>query len=684
MKRLLKNKNIITIIISCIIIVILLASSSFFRVLNKTIQNKYYAIKNEIIGLEANPHILIVELDDASIKEFGSYPFSRWIYAQILNNLQEYQTAVVAFDILFLDPSNNQEDALFSKAIAQYPNIVLWSSIDSSGNIQTPFSGIKKWSYTSGFLSPNIERSNNTVYSFTPILKWKQRDSYEHFTLQILRAFYRYLYDDPKLSQLGSLSEREYIFSENISYPLATKNSQDILINFIPSHKFLRVSLKDLYDANTLRQLDKNIHLKDKIILIWPAADGLKDDFFTPNGIEYGVNIHANILNTLLSWAHMMYFDRYLEWLMIFFIIILSVFANLSSSSKVLFFSNIAIVGVFWFIIPLSVLLWTSLILNYPSEIIFSLILAFTSANIVKYLIEDKNKQKLNKALSEYVWVNIADEILLEQGKVNLDGQEKNLVCFFSDIEGFTSLSEILTPWELVTFLREYLSEMTSIIMEEKGHIDKFEWDAIMALWWAFTQQSKSDFVRACQSALLQQEALQKINKKWKQKFGKNLRVRMWIHGGTAIIGNIWAIGKKMEFTALGDNINIASRLEWVNKYYGTFICVSEVVYLSVKDFFAFRYLDDIQVKGKDKSLKIYELLGKQEDIWEEKKQIFNAFSGAVSLYKEKNFVDAKDIFERLSEEGDTPSRTYIDRCEYYIQNPPSDSWNGVWRMEEK
>ena len=131
----------------------------------------------------------------------------------------------------------------------------------------------------------------------------------------------------------------------------------------------------------------------------------------------------------------MIYFDKHLEWIFIFFLVILSVSVNLSSSNRVLLLSNAGIVSIFWFIFPVSILLGTNLILNYPSEIIFSLLLAFTSANIVKYLIEDTNKKKLNKALSEYVGVNIADEILLEQGKVNLDGQEKKLVCFFSDIE---------------------------------------------------------------------------------------------------------------------------------------------------------------------------------------------------------------------------------------------------------
>ena len=684
MNKFFKNKNVLTILISCCIVLILFASSSFFRVLNKSLQNNYYSLKNEIIGLSVNPHIVIIELDDESFVRVGRFPFPRSVYSEVLENLKPYNTAVVAFDILFLDKSTPVEDRIFTQSIAKSPNIVLGASINNTREVQTPFELLRSGSYTTWYLTPEVERSNNTVYSFTPSLVDSKGISYEHFTLQILRSFYKYLYDDSKINRSGKFTDSTYAFSEDIQFPLSAKNSDQILINFVPSSKFTRASFVDIYDKDRLRDLDKMVDLQDKIILIWPAADGLKDEFFTPNGMEYGVNVHANILNTLLSRQYMVYFDKHLEWLLIFLLVILSVSANLSSSNKILVGSNIAIVSIFWFIFPISILLWTNLILNYPSEIIFSLLLAFTSANIVKYLIESKNKKKLNQALSEYVWANIADEILAWDGKVNLDGQEKNLVCFFSDIEWFTNLSEKLSPGELVTLLREYLSSMTSIIMDKQWHIDKFEWDAVMALWWAFTDHSKSDYIRACESALMQQASLDTLNRKWNKKLGNNIRVRMWIHGGKSIIWNIWAIGRKMEFTALWDNVNLASRLEWVNKFYGTYMCVSEGVYIAAKDFFAFRYLDEIQVKGKDIPVKIYELLGKSEDLLEEEKQIHNAFIGWVRLYKEKRFSDAHDVFSRLVEEGDKPSKTYVSRCLELQKNPPPTDWDGVWRMQEK
>lgn len=683
MRRLIKNHNILAIIISWIIVCILFWSSSFFRVLNKSIQNKYYDVKSSIVGLTANPNIIIVELDEKSLKDIGNFPFPRSVYATFLENLSPYNVATVALDILFLDASIESEDRTFLQVLENTDNIVLWSSIRSDGIIQTPFPFSNTWNFTSWFLSPNIEPSNNTVYSYTPLLRDSVWQVHEHFAIQILRSFYTYYgYED--MVGPGKYSQTHYIFSDALSYPLASHNSQEILINFIPPEMFTRVSFSDIYDSQNLKTLSNNINFKDAIILVWPAADGLKDEFFTPNGVEYGVNIHANILNTLLQWEYAMYFNRNLEWLLIFCLVILSVYANLSSSNRVLLISNFFIVLVFWFIFPISILVGTNLIINFPSEIIFSLLLAFTSANIVKYLVEDTNKRKLNQALSEYVGSTIADEILQENGKVNLDGQEKNLVCFFSDIEGFTTMSEKLSPWELVTFLREYLSSMTSIIMDKSGHIDKYEWDAVMALWGAFTDHSNADYILACSSALLQKSALANLNKKWSEKLWREIKVRMWIHGGRSIIWNIWAIWRKMEFTALGDNINLTSRLESVNKYYGTYICVSEVVYTAAKDFFDFRYLDKIQVQWKDMAVKIYELTGEKDTITESEKQIYNAFIWGIRLYKEQKFEDALDIFEKLSSEWDTPSTAYMERCRYYANNPPGSAWNGVWRMQEK
>lgn len=684
MKNLSKNNHVITIIVSCIIVVILLLFSPFLRILNKQFQNGYYIVKNNIVWFESHPNLILVELDQESIDTIWTYPFSRSIYAELISNLSSLNPAVIAFDFLFLDPSSKTQDDILKAAVENFPRVVAWSAMNSLWEIQWPYEWLWFWPEAQWFLSPIVDASNNTVYSFSPYYIAPDGTQHTHFTIKILKQLYNYLYEETDSPNSWKYYDGSYHFSEDESFPLSSKKSQEVLINFIPGEKFQKISFADLLSENKLWELSRVWNIQDSIVLIGPAADGFKDEFYTPNWIEYGMYIHANIINTILSKQFMIYFDRYLEWILIFLLIIVSVSVNLERNFRKIILWNILIISVFWFIFPLAILLWTNLILNFPSEIIFSLLLAFAASNIVKFLIEDANKTKLNKALSEYVSSDIAEEILGEKWTVNLDWEKKELVCFFSDIAWFTTISEKLKPEELVSFLREYLWEMTKIIMKQEGHVDKYEWDAIMALWGAFTNHEDSDYVKACEWALLQQKCLKKLNIEWNKKFQQSLSVRMWIHGGSAIIWNIGAVWMKMEFTALGDNINLASRLEWVNKYYGTYICVSDTVYQATKNIFNFRYLDTIQVKGKDIPVMIYELRGyisQMDDIEHEFQDIFNS---AMKYYKLSDFNAALKIFSSPELLTDSVSSLYKERCENFILNPPDEAWAWVWRFTEK
>jgi adenylate cyclase len=224
---------------------------------------------------------------------------------------------------------------------------------------------------------------------------------------------------------------------------------------------------------------------------------------------------------------------------------------------------------------------------------------------------------------------------------------------------------------------------MSNIIMDEKGFINKYEWDAIMALWWVFWVNNNESY-RACLSALKQQESLKELNKQWEKRWFSEIKARIWIHFWNAIIWNIWSEWRKMEFTALWDSVNLASRLEWVNKFYWTYICVSEDIYKKEKTNFEFRYLDKIRVQWKEKAIKIYELLWIK---WEVEKDILirkRSFEKAIKLYLARDFILAKEIFIKLIKEGDNAGRIYLDMCEIYIKTPPSKDWDGVSTMTSK
>ena len=677
--KILKNRILLTIILSSIIVCILFIFSPFFHVLNKNIQNGYYGLKNSISWLKVSNNIVVVTIDKKTLDTLGRFPFSRDVYVDFLKNLHKKEVATVAFDILFIDETSEENDRKFASAIDMFDYVVLGASIMSNNDLELPLEKLNTASFGVGFLPPNVDVSNRTVYSFSPFLLFGDT-AYEHFAVTALRSFYSYLYQEDFRTYPSGIAQSVYEFSENIAFPLSRKNENDILIHFIDSDNFQKISFVDVLDEKSLREIE----LQDKIILVGATADGIKDEFFTPNGLEYGVYAHANILNTLLTKNYLVYFEKKLEWVLVFLLIIIGTYFNLSRRRGVLIVSNIILITAFLVIMPLAVFFFTNLIINFPIEIIFALILSLTLSNGIKYFIEDGNKKKLKKSLSEYVGSHIADEILEEAGKVNFDGEEKKAILFFSDIEGFTTISEDLQAKELVAFLREYLSEMSHIILDEKGYINKYEWDAIMAIWWAFSELNSTNYRQVCHASLLQMELLNSLNENWRGHYGKDIRIRIGIHAGDVIVWNNWATGRKMEFTALWDTVNLASRLEGVNKFYGTHICASDAVYEETKDEFVYRFLDKIRVKWKRKPLKIYELIGRKGEVSEDKMKELEQFAQALEYYFQKDFLQAKLLFQELAEKGDGPSLAFKSRITIYEMTPPQETWDGVWSMEEK
>lgn len=678
-----KNIQFLTFFLSGIVFFILLSVSSTFIPLNKNIQIQYYHLKNFFSPTQVSQNIIVVWIDEKSFDAIGQFPFERSIYAQAINNINSFWVATIALDLLLLDRSTELEDIILAETVSSAQNVVLWAAIDREGKIYVPSADIFWWKSDYGFLSPIVENSNRTVYSFRPQIISPEYGVLEHFSLRTLRKYYTYIFER-NYSEVWKYHEGIYHFSPLWDIPLSRPGRKEILIRFTTPEQYPYISFSDLLNKEFLSQDHIAEKLKDAIVIIWPAAEWLKDEFFTPNGVEYGVYIHANIINTLMTRQYLLYFNSFYEWVLIFCIILLAVSVNFSSKTRVLLYGNSIIFILFTLLVPLWILLFSNLVINFPFEIGISFFLSFWVTNLIKYLIEDTNKARLGKALSEYVSTDVMEEVLHERWKVFLDGEKRKLIVYFSDIEHFTDMSEKLHPEELVTFLREYLGVLTEILMKHGAYIDKYEGDSIMALWGAFSPLSPEDAWRVSEVLLEQEIACIALGKKWEQQLWRVLKVRTWVHTWDAIVWNIWAPGRKMNFTALWDTINLASRLEWVNKYYGTYACVSEEVVKNTSPEYVFCEIDAVRVIGKDTSVKIFTLLWR---FWEVSDVLLiqkEQYEYALELYRKKDFIRAYELFSELISDWCMPAQTLLNRIQEFLQNPPDEDWDGVWYMQGK
>jgi adenylate cyclase len=249
-----------------------------------------------------------------------------------------------------------------------------------------------------------------------------------------------------------------------------------------------------------------------------------------------------------------------------------------------------------------------ALLINFSTPAL-AMLLTFVSVVVYRVITEERDKRRIRETFGKYVSPKVVDQIL--EHPPELGGVDKELTVFFSDIRGFTTLSEAMTPQELVNHLNIYLTEMTDIILEYQGTLDKYVGDEIMCFWGAPLPQEEHAML-ACKSALRQMEALRKLNEQWPPE--RRINIGIGINSGIMTVGNMGSLGR-MNYTLTGDNVNLGARLEGTNKQYGTNIIISEYTYGLVKDRVVVRELDNIRVKGKNRPVQIYELIDVNEDM---------------------------------------------------------------------
>ena len=455
-----------------------------------------------------------------------------------------------------------------------------------------------------------------------------------------------------------------------------------VLINFAgPAQTYPYVSFSDVANGLTPEGM-----FRDRIVLVGATAVAIGDIRPTPfeKGFYPGVEIHANVLDNIL---HDSFLKRGFEEQMVDLLVLL--FCGLVMGF--LFVVTRPVVSAELFFLALTMVLgfvyygfvvegrWLWLVLPVTT-------LAFNYLGIASYrvLFEEKEKRKVRGAFGQYVAPGFINQLLKEPGKLQLGGEEVELTIMFSDIRGFTSISEGLTPTELTELLNEYLTAMTEVVFKNRGTLDKYIGDAVMAFWGRPFLGMHNHAELACQAALEMSDKLKELNRGWEERGRPPIKIGIGLNTGPVMVGNMGS-ARRFNYTVMGDHVNLGSRLEGLTKEYGAQIILSEFTYAQVKSQFVTRELDLIRVKGKNKPVAIYQLLGAVSE-QERYQDLLTDFSAALTAYKRGNWDTAHEMFEAIAEKhpSDGPTKLFLNRCQHFRREAPEGVWEGVYTMTTK
>ncbi len=593
-------------------------------------------------GLKEN--IVIFGFDEKSLAELGRYPWKRSVYAEFLKNAnkdEKYMPKGVLLDVLFTEDSQNKtEDKILVGALARYKDSTvidmlagistqipssskeIKERIDKIGNmgilaqdnvkqvvneITPPIKEIIESGVIIGpptalsGTKPRLMDVDKTVRRIFLVAKINDR-YYPSVVLRMAMFYYNVGLQDLEINMgeniiLKGATIPEFKRKEDIIIPIDEQGA--LLINFYGSPGTFQVrSFSDVVNDRVSKR-----YFKDKLVLVGVYAEGLKDIHNTPYGPMFGIEMMANTVTQLLN-REFLSFSK--DFITIPLIIVFGLFISYIVGRKSILVSYIATfaLAVVYFVTVIFMFDRSRYILNLSAPLITGVLTLITMI-VYRILTEEKEKKVIQGMFSNYVSKSVVDELLKHPEKLELGGEDKEITVLFSDIRGFTTLSERLTPQELVSHLNEYLSAMTEIIFEYEGTLDKYVGDEIMAFWNAPIEQP-NHVELACLTALDQMKKLHELNSGWPEE--KKLNIGIGLNTGIMTVGNMGS-QSRMDYTLMGDNVNLGARLEGTNKIYGTNIIVSEYTYEKIKDKFISRELDNIRVKGKKKPVKIYELM---------------------------------------------------------------------------
>jgi len=695
------------------------------------------------------PSVVLAVIDEKSLKAEGKWIWPRKKIADLVNRLSDAGARVIAFDIVFNEPDDKgvgvlqgvyqavrrldihspdlndhltrltmdlDNDRMLAEAIANSRSAVVLGNFfhiksqealhlteemvsAQTGNIagaayQSVQYASEKAFMNAPFLEVSAPEANIAkIAASTPysgyfnmmsdkdgVIRWvpgifKFRDGlYAHLSLKALAAYL----DRPLGVFVGEVGV-ERLQIGDMAVP--TDELGRIMVNYRGGSKtFPHISVTDILN----NRVDPG-RLKDKLVIVGVTAVGVYDLRVTPFDTDFpGIEINANLIDSILA-GDFLYQPAKVKLYDAMAILVLGGFLGwLLPRVKVIPGAFGALGLVAGYAVLCGYLFSAGgIVLNivYP---LVTLSLIYITISIYRYFTEERQKRFIKNAFSTYLAPAVVDQLIASPEKLVLGGEERPITAFFSDVAGFTSISEKLSPHALVELLNEFLTEMSDIILARNGMVDKYEGDAIIAMFGAPNDLENHAEV-ACAASIDMQARLAELREKWAAEKNLIIRMRIGLCSGPAVVGNMGS-KNRMDYTMMGDTVNTASRLEGVNKVYGTYVLISESTYEGAKDHVTARELDAINVVGKAVPVKIYELVGYKGKVDDQMMRTIAFYEQGLSAYRQWQWDAAVDLFQKALEitEGDGPSQTMIGRCQAYKMDPPGPDWNGAYIMRTK
>jgi len=685
--------------------------------------------------------VVIIDIDEKSLTKIGQWPWDRKTLARIVDNLFEtYNINVIGFDVFFAEKDENPSDkylidlaqgplannenflSVYNKAQSSLQRDVRFAAslsnrktvlgivfydkdtIPRKGHLPksiTQFSQqiiddfafkraqsytanlelLQKSAYSAGFIdNPILDKDG--VFRKVPLLQEYNGKMYESLALAVTRAALKnnsIKLGYASLDESGIEKTLEWIhLGDNISIPV--NENAGVLVPYIGrQYSFEYISAVDVLNKKAPKDA-----LLNKIVLFGSSAAGLLDLRTTPLEKSFpGVEVHANIIQGILDQT-IKHKPEYLLGFEIIILIVLGLILTFALPVLSPIWGSMAMLLSISFLLTLDFIAWSSWNMVLPMASPMLLVVLLYILNMTYgFFVEARGKRQLTHLFGQYVPPELVEEMSKNLTKVNLDGEIKNMSVLFTDVRGFTTIAENMPPLELTEFINAFLTPLTAVIHHNRGTIDKYMGDAIMAFWGA-PLEDPQHARNALVAGMQMQTAIDKLNIKFKNQGKPEIRIGVGVNTGDMNVGNKGS-EFRMDYTVLGDAVNLGSRLEGLTKIYGVNMLTSDNTRHAVPEF-EYLELDLVRVKGKDNPVRLFEPLGLIETIDKTTRKRIKQFHHAIKLYREQKWDDAEQDFFALSQTD--PERKiyqiYLDRIAYFRSNAPGSDWDGVFTHTSK